>query len=293
MKKYLPVSFAFLLFFLTSCSTEEPNPTYELTISIIPEGGGKVTLSPESKTFEEGKLVVLTPIPNSNFVFDSWGGDIIGNSNPIEVTMNSNKSIVAKFGAFKTAIVDVTNPKTGKTWMDRNLGATRAATSSTDVESYGDLYQWGRASDGHQLRNSTNTKTLSSSDQPANGNFIITNKSDWRSPQNNNLWQGISGINNPCPKGYRIPTEAEWNAERLSWGTNNATGAFNSPLKLPTSGGRGIDEGNLFSVGIDGLYWSSTPGNIDAKMANFSKNGGSGIDLNKRGYGFSVRCIKD
>jgi uncharacterized protein (TIGR02145 family) len=293
MKKYLHVSFAFLLFFLTSCSTEEPNPTYELTISIIPEGGGKVTLSPESTTFEEGKLVVLTPIPNSNFVFDSWGGDIIGNSNPIEVTMNSNKSIVAKFGAFKTAIVDVTNPKTGKTWMDRNLGATRAATSSTDVESYGDLYQWGRASDGHQLRNSTNTKTLSSSDQPANGNFIITNKSDWRSPQNNNLWQGISGINNPCPKGYRIPTEAEWNAERLSWGTNNATGAFNSPLKLPTSGGRGIDEGNLFSVGIDGLYWSSTPGNIDAKMANFSKNGGSGIDLNKRGYGFSVRCIKD
>ena len=43
-----------------------------------------------------------------------------------------------------TAIVDVTNPKTGRTWMDRNLGATRAGSRSTDVESYGDLYQQGR-----------------------------------------------------------------------------------------------------------------------------------------------------
>ncbi len=32
-----------------------------------------------------------------------------------------------------TAIVDVTNPTTGAIWMDRNLGATQAATSSTDA----------------------------------------------------------------------------------------------------------------------------------------------------------------
>ena len=38
-----------------------------------------------------------------------------------------------------TAIVDVTNPTTGKIWMDRNLGASQAATSSTDVNSYGDI----------------------------------------------------------------------------------------------------------------------------------------------------------
>jgi len=33
--------------------------------------------------------------------------------------------------------------------MDRNLGATQVATSSTDENSYGDLYQWGRRADGH------------------------------------------------------------------------------------------------------------------------------------------------
>jgi hypothetical protein len=37
-----------------------------------------------------------------------------------------------------TAIVDVTNPTTGKTWMDRNLGATHVAASSFDANSYGD-----------------------------------------------------------------------------------------------------------------------------------------------------------
>lgn len=54
----------------------------------------------------------------------------------------------------ETQVVDVINPTTGHTWMDRNLGASRAATSSTDTEAYGDLYQWGRAADGHQKRTS-------------------------------------------------------------------------------------------------------------------------------------------
>jgi hypothetical protein len=87
----------------------------------------------------------------------------------------------------ETEIVEVFNPATGKTWMDRNLGASRAATSSTDAEAYGDLYQWGRAADGHQKRTSGTTSTLSNSDTPGHGNFILAPKIspwDWRSPQN-------------------------------------------------------------------------------------------------------------
>ena len=33
----------------------------------------------------------------------------------------------------------VTNPTTGEIWMDRNLGASQVATSSTDAAAYGDL----------------------------------------------------------------------------------------------------------------------------------------------------------
>src|SRR6056297_790033 len=119
---------------------------------------------------------------------------------------------------------DVYNPTTGKIWMDRNLGASQVATSSTDAAAYGDLYQWGRAADGHESRTSGTTAALATSDTPGHGDFITSNSSpyDWRNPQNDNLWQGVSGTNNPCPSGYRLPTEAEWEEEVTSWGSYNA-----------------------------------------------------------------------
>jgi len=33
--------------------------------------------------------------------------------------------------------------------MDRNLGASQVAKSPTDPLSFGDLFQWGRGTDGH------------------------------------------------------------------------------------------------------------------------------------------------
>ena len=189
----------------------------------------------------------------------------------------------------------VTNPATGRTWMDRNLGASRAATSSTDSQAYGDLYQWGRAADGHQRRNSSTTSTLSSSDQPGHGSFILSTSEanwDWRSPQNDNLWQGVNGTNNPCPPGYRLPTEAEWNAERNSWSSNNASGAFGSPLKLPMAGGRSGSGGSLSSVGSSGYYWSSTVSGSFARRLYFNSSY-AGMSSYFRAGGLSVRCLKD
>jgi hypothetical protein len=193
-----------------------------------------------------------------------------------------------------TAIVDVTNPSTGKTWMDRNLGAAQVATSSTDANSYGDLYQWGRRADGHQCRTSATTTTLSSTDQPAHGDFITVNPGnyDWRSPQNDNLWQGVNGVNNPCPAGYRLPTETEINAERLSWSQNNSAGAFASPLKLPLAGIRVYSDGSLYPVGSFGSYWSSTVSGTYAAHLNFVSSDAD-MGYGYRAYGFSVRCLKD
>jgi len=193
-----------------------------------------------------------------------------------------------------TAVVDVTNPATGKIWMDRNLGASQVATSSSDAASYGDLYQWGRFADGHQCRNSPITTTLSNSDQPGHGSFILAHNSpwDWRSPQNTNLWQGASGVNNPCPSGYRLPTDAELNAERQSWGSNNSAGAFASPLKLPVAGLRINSDGSLFNVGSWGYYWSSTVSGTLSRRLYFSSSHAY-MGYNARAFGYSVRCLKD
>jgi len=179
--------------------------------------------------------------------------------------------------------------------MDRNLGATQVATSSTDANSYGDLYQWGRRADGHQCRTSPTTATLSSIDQPANGNFILAPNApnDWRSPQNVNLWQGVNGVNNPCPSTYRLPTDAELTAEHQSWGQQNSAGAFSSPLKLPLPGLRSYGGGDLdCCIGTYGGYWSSTVSSIQSRDLYFDSSS-AGVNDTTRPYGFSVRCIKD
>jgi len=193
-----------------------------------------------------------------------------------------------------TAIVDVTNPTTGKIWMDRNLGASQAATSSADADSYGDLYQWGRGADGHQCITSPTTSTLSSTDQPGHGSFILAPDSpnDWRSPQNTNLWQGENGVNNPCPSGYRLPTEAELNEERLSWTSNTAAGAFASPLRLPVAGFRLNSNGLLFNPGTSGYYWSRTISSANSRYLFFG-GGGASMGAFTRARGLSVRCLKD
>lgn len=189
---------------------------------------------------------------------------------------------------------DVKNPTTGKIWMDRNLGASQVATSSTVAAAYGDLYQWGRSADGHEIRTSGTTTTLATSDTPGHGNFITSGSYpyDWRNPQNDNLWQGVSGTNNPCPAGYRLPTEAEWEAERTSWSINNAAGAFASPLKLPVAGYRSNSNGSLYSVGSFGYYWSSTvDGTYSRLLLFYSSN--AGMNSLSRALGNSVRCLKD
>ena len=194
----------------------------------------------------------------------------------------------------QTAVVEVTNPATGRVWMDRNLGASRAASSSADELAYGDLYQWGRGADGHQLRNSETTSTLSSSDQPGHGNFILAPDwpFDWRSTQNDNYWQGANGVNNPCPIGYRLPTVAEWDVERSSWSSDNAVGAYASPLKLPRTGRRSSEIGSLHNVGFSGYYWSSSLWVSSAHYLNFFSEATNLLYAN-RAKGYSVRCIKD
>jgi uncharacterized protein (TIGR02145 family) len=194
---------------------------------------------------------------------------------------------------------EVFNPKTGKIWMDKNLGASQVATSSTDADAYGDLYQWGRAADGHESRTSTTTSTNATSAVPNDGNawdglFITEGSSpyDWLTPQDDNLWQGVSGTNNPCPSGYRLPTEAEWEAERQSWSSNDAAGAFASPLKLPVAGFRNRSSGSLGNVGSSGFYWSSTVDGTDAGFLDFVSSS-AGMYSRSRAFGKSVRCLKD
>jgi uncharacterized protein (TIGR02145 family) len=186
--------------------------------------------------------------------------------------------------------------KTGRIWMDRNLGASQVATTPTDALAYGDLYQWGRGADGHQIRTSGTTTNLSASDKPGNNLFIIAGQSpwDWRSPQNNSLWQGPFGVNNVCPTGFRLPTVSEWDAERATWSSNNSSGGFASPLKLTLGGFRHGMTNSLNLVSTAGHYWTSTTNGFSFPMnLDISPNTAWSNNYDGRSHGLSVRCIKD
>ena len=264
---------------------------------------GSGTVIPGSRSYEEGSEAQVTAQASVGWRFVEWMGDVAeegSTDNPITVLMDRDKSVTAVFDEelwsrdTTTEVVDVVTPATGMTWMDRNLGASRAATSRTDSEAYGDLYQWGRAADGHEKRNSSIRSTRSDSDQPGHGDFITTSNSpyDWRSPQNDNLWQGVDGLNNPCPVGYRLPTEAEWNAERGRWYSNSSSGAYGSSLKLPVAGYRYGGAGSLYDVGSTGVYWSSSVDGAHARFLDFASSTAN-MSSFYRATGASVRCLKD
>jgi hypothetical protein len=190
--------------------------------------------------------------------------------------------------------------------LDRNLGAPNAPTGFKDYANYGDLFQWGRGADGHQLFirpstsadptpvNTTTTSTLSITDTPGHNNFIKTSAApnDWRATANNNLWQGVNGINNPCPKGWRIPTIEEWTAEQLTKDGN----ASYTQLKLTNTGIR-YNDGSIDGVTYSACYWSSSTA-VTGNGANLSKavfiyTGSAPFMSDEiRGQGMAVRCIK-
>jgi hypothetical protein len=202
----------------------------------------------------------------------------------------------------------LTSAATGRKWLDRNLGATNAPTAYNDFANYGDLFQWGRRADGHQLVNRTGattadvtgsgtTTTLSDSDTPPHASFIVNGSSpaDWRIPQNANLWQGVNGINNPCPPGWRIPTKAEWEAELIIGGTPLTIAQAYERLKLTLGGFRTGITGAFQNPESSGRYWSSTMGGTSTiNPVRFSITPTlTSQTADFRAHGMMCRCTKD
>jgi V8-like Glu-specific endopeptidase len=68
---------------------------YTLNVNIV--GNGSVSRSPDKSTYDHGDVVQLTASPGSNYRFDGWSGALSGDTNPDSLTMDSDKTVTAKF----------------------------------------------------------------------------------------------------------------------------------------------------------------------------------------------------
>jgi uncharacterized protein (TIGR02145 family) len=257
-----------------------------------------ITDSIISSTTTSGSYTVnLTGLDfNTTYYIRAFAKNSVGTGYGDVVTLNTtNDTTKVKFTYNGQQVVYgvITSPTTGKKWMDRNLGASRVATAYNDDQAYGDLFQWGRGFDGHQLRTSDTTGVQSSSDVPGHNKFIKTflyDPSDWRNPGNPGLWQGSAGINQPCPSGWHVPTQAEWAAETAITNYNTGFASF----KLTAGGYRPLDA-SLSGVGTTGYYWTSTPGSSAgySRGVSLTSSTYSTASNSDRGNGRAIRCIKD
>jgi len=68
---------------------------YTLTIHI--EGSGTVTAYPNQTTYTYGIIVQLEAIPHEGWTFSHWTGDLSGSLNPVNITIDGNKTVTAHF----------------------------------------------------------------------------------------------------------------------------------------------------------------------------------------------------
>ena len=75
---------------------------YDLTVSVEGEGAvSETVIETKSGSYQEGTVVELTATPSTGWSFDHWEGDLSGEDNPSQITVNGQKSVKAIFAKNK------------------------------------------------------------------------------------------------------------------------------------------------------------------------------------------------
>jgi len=285
------------------------NVTVNITLSASDNENNILTYTVVTNPIN-GTLVGAAPnlvyIPNTEYSGeDSFTFKVNDGTNDSEIeVININMIDVFQAGESHQGITynTVISPYTGKIWLDRNIGASQVCTSRNDSACYGDYYQWGRDTDGHEKSSSPLQSTLATDINNVGDNYILRNEEsphgDWvklnidgDSSQRTEKWSSLDG-SSVCPSGFRVPTENELKAETINEGVSNYNSAYNSFLKLPSAGARNLNNGSMLNVNSYGYIWTTSL-KQPHPLALYFYSSGSIMDILNSTFGSSVRCIQD
>lgn len=164
------------------------------------------------------------------------------------------------------------------------------------------LYQWGRKY-GQNYDESRDDDSIAAgpvarSDDASNYNKFIKDKSDnkvcwYTGAATNDTW---AGDYNPCPEGWRVPTQTE--LQQLGQGTWTGSARLFADGKLTfPAAGYTPNNGDSDDINEYGYYWSSnTSGSSYAIYMVFYSSDLHVYNNDNNGYrsrGMSVRCVKN
>lgn len=328
---------------------EDENPGSDGTlVEAISLNKTSLTLAPGTSYTLTAK-VVPTDATDKTLTWTSDGAAVARVDQDGVVTAVSDGSAVitavAVGGVSKSCTVTVITPPTSEATVDyvdeygvnRGKGIAIGATvwapvncgyHATDYP-YGKLYQWGRKyGQGYSTSYDADEPTieegpvsLNYAQHTDNANVFFTSSSDfnydWLSTRDDKLWNSgteaapVRTQNDPCPKGWRVPTYAELNIlknTKSSWTTNEGqkgywfSGASDTKYDVavndaaevffPAAGSRSYD-GDALYRGSDGDFWSSRPVSTVAYHLSFFNGSATMGSGSHRATGYSVRCVQE
>lgn len=264
--------------------------------------------------------------------------DVLTEGNAIIAALDKSDNILWSWHIWVTddEVTDVN--VAGMTFLDRNIGAFTNDNSSDDdiMTSYGLYYQWGRKDpfiypDVYNASGSVDTSMYDEDGSYVNmkSSYVTSNIGygtilysilnpevyivgdedsdyDWlyRGNHDDTLWgsNGEKTIYDPSPKGYRVPTSAEYelltldNSEVL---TNESYGRTLSGELFMALGYRTYIDYSVQNYMDDGsysrwagYYWACDPQGDKSEALYFDYNGTKEIKNMARATGTQIRAIK-
>ena len=214
-----------------------------------------------------------------------WNANVVNLLNiqsvPFTVLI-SPRGVIYKRNILPQQVVELVRPDridegvviNGVRWATRNASAFR--TFVKNPEDFGMLFQWNRR------------RAWNATDENVTGwNRTAPTGTEWEA------------ANDPCPPGWRVPTDAELESLEQAgseWTAQNGVngrlfGVAPYQIFLPAAGLRNTVSGARDNVGSSGHYWSSTSGGAARAMGLGFCSGISGVNHRSRLEGLSVRCV--